>query len=259
MLPRDLPIRILDKHQSLYRVYKESLKKDGTRAYGPEDYNAYPYLKLNNGQLKVANGDCAFWSKAVYRFSPVVDETTIVPAIYLGTSDIDAFHETIIRRHDLPTNEAQTDKNNAVKHKPIVAKDLAGRYLVNLFLKRRLSFCDLSRQFLKGEQQALFDFTAAESVESKESVNAYKRCHEIANAIYHHKDNVDGLFWESRHLENNFNLVIWDRLGTKAPLMTFPGPDAVPEKPLFEGEGLMLLQRELDRCKIPASALALST
>ena len=243
ILPKKLPIWKLDVGSPVYRVFKESLNADGDRNFEATDFNCYEHVINNDGVLQTKEGKCAYLKQAVHRFSPTIEGNELVPAIYVGTTEFAAFSETLFRAHDNP------------QPKPIVMCDVENRYLVDFFLDRELLLCDLSTPYHKGGVYECFDFTPLGSVYSKHSSKSYKRCHEIANAIYQHKDEVDGLFWESRHLPNNFNVVIWNWDGKDTPLVYNPMVGARIELPLFEGNGKYRVLKEAARLNIPAADL----
>ena len=139
-----------------------------------------------------------------------------------------------------------------MNHTLLTLADLNGKFLVEGIVNQNLSLCDLASPYLKGEALEVFDFTSQESIDSKESAKAYKRCHEIANAIYHHSDQVDGLYWESRYLTNTYNIVIWQRDHTSTPFIHLT-PER--EMALSSDKGRQVILLEACRLNVPAREL----
>lgn len=237
-MPKELPKKEVLDGSTVFRVFSESLDDDGNRKYEANQFNPYFAVTLKSGSLLTEQGKCAHFKKKTHRFSPTVDGKRLVPAIYIGTTENVALSETIFRSHD--------------KKKPITLSDLDGKYLSELSFNQKVVLCDLSSPLLKGGALAQFDFTSEESIDSKQSTKAYKRCHEIANAIYQHKDKVDGLIWESRHLPNTYNIVLWQRESDFEPLDNYP---LVREELLLTGKGKQTVLLEACRLEIPASEL----
>ncbi|MFT4929392.1 MAG: hypothetical protein ACI8WB_005525 [Phenylobacterium sp.] len=254
-LPETLPIVEYAMGHVFHRVFTESLDEEGIRQYEANEFNDYSRLFLSGGLLQRKltvghSGECAYQRMQVHRFSPIIaDPATyserIVPAIYAGTSFNAALSETIFRQHD------------RVKPKPINRHHLINRYGVQLITNQKIKLCVLTEPYLSEGSEAVFPFSEHEVIQCAATAEGYRRCHEIASAIYHHPDKVDGLFWQSRHMDNTFNLVLWSR-GRKysvSPFDLLQYRHQTTEEPLFEGPGLRKVYNEAARLHIPAARL----
>lgn len=236
-LPESLPIRIVSKQERLYRVYTQSITKN-------TQLNNYHYLDVNNDNKLILKEtkECAFEADAVHRFTPIIKNGEILPALYLANTPQTALSETIFRKSDIIAGYTP---------KPITLKNVAGKFMNLLSINRDLKLCNLTSPYLKDGKSPVFDFSEHDSISGPASLKCYKRCHDIATAIYNHSDQVDGIYWESRHLANTFNILVWDKRGT--PVLN----KIMHEYPLSIGNGLNEVREEANRIGIPASSLVI--
>ncbi len=233
-LPENLPLRLLSSKEQLYRVYTQSNTSNTA-------LNSYHYLDINkeNKLILKETGEDAFESDATHRFTPIINNNKLVPSLYLANSPQAALSETIFRKSDVIEGYSP---------KPITLRHVKGKHMTLISLANNLRLCNLTTPLLAGGLTPKFNFSADDTISGPASAKCYRRCHDIATAIFNHTDNVDGLYWESRHLPNTFNILIWDR---GHPIIQ----SAIYDYPLSTGHGLREIIEESARLNIPCSSL----